>query len=81
MNKPAAALRSGAVASDYRVCIVPVSTVIDAEGVPLDHAQVLEISFPGDTIGTPIGRSNIVVGAGVAKILVGDATIRSVPLC
>ena len=81
MNKPAVALRSNAVASDYRVRIAPVPTVIDPEGLPVDQGQVLEISFPGDPIDTPIGRSNVVVGAGVAKIMVDDATIQGVPLC
>ena len=81
MIKSAGALRSSAVSSDYRVRIAPVPTVIDAEGLPVDQAQVLEISFPGETIDTPIGRANVIVGAGVAKIMVGDATIRGVPLC
>lgn len=81
MKKPTGALRGKSFASGYQVRIAPVPTVIDGEGKPVDQAQVLEIVFPGDTIDTPIGRANVIVGAGVAKITVGDTTLRGVVLC
>jgi len=81
MNKPTGALRTDASGAVYQVRIAPVPTVIDAVGSPVDHAQVLEIASPGDTVDTPIGRANVIVGAGVAKIIVGDMTVRGVPLC
>lgn len=65
----------------YRVRIVPVPTVIDADGEPVADTRVLEIIFPGDSIDTPTGRVNFIVGAGVAKISVAGETIRGVPLC
>lgn len=65
----------------YRVQITPRLVVIDVDGLPVADAQVLEISFPGDTIETPTGRINILVGAGVAKIRVAAETIRGVALC
>lgn len=55
--------------------------VIDADGLPVSNSHVVEITFPGDTIETMLGRVNTIVGSGVAKILVGDVTIRGVPLC
>jgi hypothetical protein len=65
----------------YRVQITPRLIVINADGLPVEDAQVLEISFPGDTIDTPTGRVTILVGAGVAKIRVAGETIRGVALC
>ncbi|MEG3174042.1 hypothetical protein U1708_17675 [Sphingomonas sp. ZB1N12] len=65
----------------YRVQLVPQPIVIDADGLPVANSHVVEITFPGDTIETALGRVNTIVGAGVAKILVGDATVRGVPLC
>lgn len=65
----------------YHVRIAPRPIVIDAAGCPLLHARVLEISFPSDTIDTPQGRMTALVGAGVAKIMVGSDIIRGVPLC
>ncbi|MEG3167907.1 hypothetical protein U1737_06825 [Sphingomonas sp. LB3N6] len=65
----------------YRVQLVPQPIVIDADGLPIPNSHVVEITFPGDTIETALGRVNTIVGAGVAKIIVGDATIRGVPLC
>lgn len=66
---------------DYRVKLVPRLCVIDADEQPVDDAHVIEISFPGDTIDTLHGRINTITGAGTAKIIVGDLTIRGVPLC
>jgi hypothetical protein len=65
----------------YRVQLVPQPIVIDADGLPVANSHVVEITFPGDTIETAMGRVNTIVGAGVAKILVGDVTVRGVPLC
>jgi len=65
----------------YRVQLVPQPIVIDADGLFVANSHVVEISFPGDAIETALGRANTIVGPGVAKILVGDTTIRGVPLC
>ncbi|MDN4633545.1 hypothetical protein QCD71_18650 [Sphingomonas sp. PsM26] len=65
----------------YRVQLVPRPIVIDADGLPVANSHVVEITFPGDAIETALGRVNTVIGPGSAKILVGDATIRGVPLC
>ena len=65
----------------YRVQLVPQPIVIDADGLPVPNSHVVEITFPGDTIETALGSVNTIVGAGVAKIIVGDATVRGVPLC
>jgi hypothetical protein len=61
--------------------LVPQPIVIDADGLPVANSHVVEITFPGDVIETALGRVNTIVGAGVAKIIVGDAMIRGVPLC
>jgi hypothetical protein len=65
----------------YRVQLVPQPIVIDADGLPVVNSHVVEITFPGDAIETTLGRVNTIVGAGTAKILVGDITVRGVPLC
>ena len=65
----------------YRVQLVPQPIVIDADGLPVANSHVVEITFPGDAIETAMGRVNTIVGAGVAKIIVGDGTVRGVPLC
>ena len=66
---------------DYRVQLVPQPIVIDADGLPVSNSHVVEITFPGDAIETILGRVNTIVGPGTAKILVGDITVRGVPLC
>jgi hypothetical protein len=65
----------------YRVQLVPQPIVIDADGLPMPNSHVVEITFPGDAIETAMGRVNTIVGAGLAKIIVGDTTVRGVPLC
>jgi hypothetical protein len=65
----------------YRVQITPRPIVIDTDGLPVPNSHVVEISFPGDTIETMLGRVNTIVGPGIAKIIVGDTTIRGVALC
>lgn len=65
----------------YRVQLVPQPIVIDVDGLPVPNSHVVEITFPGDAIETAMGRVNTIVGAGLAKIIVGDATVRGVPLC
>ncbi|MGY2737259.1 hypothetical protein [Sphingomonas sp. UYP23] len=65
----------------YRVQLVPRPIVIDADGLPVPNSHVVEITFPGDALETALGRVNTIVGPGTAKVLVGDATIRGVPLC
>lgn len=65
----------------YRVQITPRPIVIDTDGLSVPNSHVVEISFPGDTIETMLGRVNTIVGPGIAKIIVGDTTIRGVALC
>jgi len=65
----------------YCVQLVPQPIVIDADGLPVPNSHVVEITFPGDAIETALGRVNTIVGAGLAKIIVGDITVRGVPLC
>lgn len=65
----------------YRVQLVPQPIVIDADGLPVPNSHVVEITFPGDAIETIVGRVNTIVGPGVAKVIVGDVTIRGIPLC
>jgi hypothetical protein len=65
----------------YRVQLVPQPIVIDADGLPVPNSHVVEITFPSDATETTLGRVNTIVGAGIAKIIVGDATVRGVPLC
>jgi hypothetical protein len=64
----------------YRVQLLPFPMVIDADGSPVAHSHVVEITFPGDAIETALGKVNTIVGPGTAKIIVGDMTIRGVPL-
>lgn len=68
-------------APPYRVQLIPRPLVIDAAGLPVANSHVVEITFPGDASETMQGRVNTIVGPGVAKIIVDDATIRGVPLC
>lgn len=65
----------------YRVKLVPRPHVLDSDGLPVANAHVVKIIFPGDAIETSLGRMNTIVGPGIAKILVGETTIRGVPLC
>lgn len=65
----------------YRVQLMPQPIVIDTDGLPVPNSHVVDITFPGDTVETALGRVNTIVGPGSAKILVGDGTIRGVPLC
>ena len=65
----------------YCVQLVPRPIVIDADGLPVPNSHVVEITFPGDSVETMLGRVETIVGKGAAKILVGEATIRGVPLC
>lgn len=65
----------------YRVQIAPRPIVIDEIGLPVEDAVIIEIAFPGETMETPTGPSNVIVGAGIAKITVAGETIRGVLLC
>lgn len=65
----------------YRVRLLPAPTVIDAQGVPVAGSHVVEIVFPADAIDTALGRINTIVGPGIAKIIVEDATHRGIGLC
>ncbi|WBO24472.1 hypothetical protein [Sphingomonas abietis] len=65
----------------YRVQLVPFPAVIDADGLLVANSHVVEIVFPGDRVETALGPVNTIVGPGTAKILVGETTIRGVPLC
>ena len=68
-------------ATSYRVQVLPRPIVIDAGGLPVANSHVVEITFPGDVIETMQGQVNTIVGPGIAKIIVVDATVRGVPLC
>ena len=68
-------------APPYCVHLTPRPMVIDSAGLPVANSHVVEITFAGDAIETMQGRVNTIVGPGVAKIIVGDATMRGVPLC
>jgi len=65
----------------YRVQVAPVPTVIDEKGEPILDAFIVAIHFPRRMTATELGQLPVLIGAGAAKILVGDAVIRSVPLC
>ncbi len=65
----------------YRVQLIPRPIVIDGDGLPVRNSHVIDIVFPGDTTETSLGRVNTIVGPGVAKIIVGDTTVRGVTLC
>jgi hypothetical protein len=65
----------------YRVELVPQPIVIDADGLPVANSHVVEFTLTGNTIETALGRVNTIVGPGVAKIIVGDATVLVVSLC
>ena len=80
MNKAARIEAEGGVPT-YRVRLVPFPAVINADGLLVANSHVVEIVFPGDTIETALGPVNTIVGPGAAKVLVGEATIRGVPLC
>lgn len=65
----------------YRVQLLPKPVVIDDNGLAVPNSHVVEVAFPGETIETALGPVNTIVGAGVAKIIVGDTTVRGVRLC
>lgn len=65
----------------YRVQLVPRPIVVDGNGLPVHTSHVIDIVFPADTTETILGRVNTIIGPGVAKIIVGDTTIRGVSLC
>ena len=67
--------------SSFRVRVVPRPTVVDGRGVPVPGAMVLDIHFPGETIETSTGPVAVIAGAGIAKIMVEEQTIRGVSLC
>ena len=74
-------VRRQAEPASYRVRLTPLPAVIDADDQPVPNSHVVEISFPGDATETDLGKVNTIVGPGVAKIIVGDATLRGVALC
>lgn len=65
----------------YRVKLVPSPAVVEPDGNPIAEARVLEISFPGETIATRLGKVNAISGVGIARIMVAGETIRGVALC
>lgn len=65
----------------YRVQLIPRPIVVNADGLPVPNSHVVEIAFPGEAIETILGPVNTIIGPGVAKILVDEATFRGVPLC
>ncbi len=65
----------------YRVQLIPRPIVIDANVLPVLNSYVVEIAFPGEAIVTLLGSVNIIIGPGVAKVLVDNISFRGVPLC
>lgn len=61
--------------------ILPRPFVIDADGFPVPNPHVMETAFPGDAIETALGSANTIIDPGVAKVPVGELTIRGVALC
>jgi hypothetical protein len=72
---------SPAASPIYRVQLVPSPIVVDADGLPVANSHVVEIVFSGDMIETTLGKVNTIVGPGTAKIIVGETTLRGIPLC
>jgi hypothetical protein len=65
----------------YRVRLVSLPMVINADGLPVANSHVVEVIFPSDVIETALGKVNTIVGPGIAKIIVDEMTLRGVPLC
>lgn len=79
---PAVVTRKRSIANPgYRVRVCPRPVVIDRKGKPVADAFIVAIHFPRALTATSAGHVPVVTGAGDARILVGDATIRGVPLC
>lgn len=57
------------------------SIVIDGDGLRVRKCHEIDIAVPSDTNQTILRRVNTRVGPAIAKILVGDITIRGVSLC
>lgn len=64
----------------YRVQVTPEPIVIGEDGLPVANSHVIEIVFPTDTIETGMGPVTSIVGAGIAKVLIGETTVRGVPI-
>lgn len=65
----------------YRVQLLPLPIVVDMHLQPVPNSHVVEIVFPSGSVETALGKVNTIAGRGVAKIIVGDMTVRGVPLC
>ena len=81
MARPAAIRKRSIANPGYRVRIFPTPLVIDRQGTPVADAFIVAIHFPRAVTATSAGHVPVVTGAGNARILVGNATIRGVPLC
>ena len=66
----------GVAVLPYRVRVLPLPAVIDADGHALIDAHVLEIVFPDEMIDTPAGRMHAISGAGFAKVHVHGGIVR-----
>ena len=80
MSKPGPRRRS-VIDTSYRVRLVPIPVMIDEQGKLVADAFVVSIRFPREMSSTLAGHVPVVIGAGVASILVGRTTVRGVPLC
>ena len=65
----------------YCVKIFPTPIAIKENGNPVPDAVIVAIRFPRAWTRTARRQVPVVIGPGTAKILVGDCTIRDVPLC
>ena len=65
----------------YRVRVSPLPAVVDENDQLVSGALVLEIHFPSQKVETGQGSLHMLMGPGMAKVVVGDRTIRGVPLC
>ncbi len=64
----------------YHVRLAPRPIVVDCDSQAVPDARIIEIPFPGVAVVTIHGSVNIIIGPGMAEILVGDMKIRNVPL-
>jgi hypothetical protein len=65
----------------YRAPLPQQPIAIGADGLPVLNSRVIDIMFPSDASETAFGCVKTIVGPSVAKVMVGDPTIRAISLC
>lgn len=65
----------------YRAPLPQQPIAIGADGLPVLNSRVIDIMFPSDASETAFGFVKTIVGPSVAKVMVGDPTIRAISLC